>query len=126
MRSYLYWYMIEPDCFKFGGGGQAKRRMYSHSSKLLNGYCCDPASLRTVAVPEDRVFIIETAVRKWLVTQGHPQVPLEIRATRTKEKEREQKSGRKRTAREIHSRNGVSWGDIDAILRQRIAAEIDG
>lgn len=120
----IYAYPVLPGCFKLGRGGAGRKRMNSHSGKLLNGYRCDSDRLVCIPVPAEHAVIIEKDVRSWLKERGFSVVPLEIRASRASEREREQRTGRKRIATEIHDMNGRAWGDIVAMLKQQVATEV--
>jgi hypothetical protein len=127
MDYYIYWYPVEhpdePGCFKLGYSKRPKSRMGSHTRKLQNGYHCgDKALLGMIAVgpSRQRASYIEGIIGDWLVERGFPLAGLEIEATRTEEKEREQRTGRKRTSKEIFRRNGRAWHTIDATVRQHV------
>ena len=122
--KYIYAYPVLPGCFKVGRGEDGRKRMNSHSGKLLNGYRCDSDRFECFSVPAEHAVVIEANTHNWLMERGFYVVPLEIRATRAKEREREQKTGRKRTAREIYDMNGRPWGEIVAMLKQQVTTEV--
>jgi hypothetical protein len=122
--KHIYAYPVLPGCFKVGRGGDGRKRMNSHSRKLLNGYRCDAERFECISVPAEHVVVIEANTHTWLLECGFSVVPLEIRATRAKERDREQKTGRKRTAREIYDMNGRGWEEIVAMLKQHVATEV--
>jgi hypothetical protein len=124
MLKHIYAYPVLPGCFKVGRGEDGRKRMNSHSGKLLSGYRCDADRFECIPVPAEHVVVIEASTHNWLMESGFSVMPLEIRATRASERERELRTGRKRTAKEIYDMNGRAWEEIVAMLKQYVATEV--
>jgi len=64
--SYIYWFPVEPGCFKVGKSDVPARSL-RHGRLLPPGYHHDPSRLAKVAVPREQVAAIKRTVLNWLV-----------------------------------------------------------
>jgi hypothetical protein len=105
-----------PICFKMGRGDGHKRGP-SHSRKLLDGWVGEHDQVVCFNVPGD----LEGQLRDRLLADGHTRVLIPMLATRAAERQREARTGKKRTANEIHSMNGKTWNEIVVLVRSHLA-----